>query len=1106
MSSNGSQTKYGTTTGANSVAGEKSAGKKSTYIAPKARPMPKTKKDGTLASYKKLRVASKRPLPNQSGDGTYLTVVKRPGLKEDIRRLTMKDVKTLLEVISHKIKGETIIDDKTMIMERTIQIVAGLSDHSKVQEVLTNTLIDQLWNSIEHPQMLYMGDSYRFRQPDGSNNNPLFPKMGAAKTPYARSCRPKTLQLGAQPDPEAVYEAVMARGAFKENPNKVSSILWYWATIIIHDLFWTNSADPNQNDSSSYLDLAPLYGCTQEACDSIRTFKGGLLKPDSFADRRMLGNPPGVCIILIMFNRFHNHIAGNLAEINEGGRFTKPSKDLPEEAAAIAWKKYDEELFQTARLVTCGLYINITLVDYVRNIINLNRCDTTWTLDPRQEMGVSVGTKEGSKPGTGNVVSAEFNLCYRWHSCISDMDDKWIQDFYTELLGENYGPMNFQTMMRAIKSFEMSVAKDPGERVFGGFKRGPDGKFSDDDLVGALATAIEQPGGAFGARNVPRVMKPVEMLGIIRGRKWNLAGLNEFRMHFGLKAYETFEDINSDPEVADSLRHLYQHPDNVELYPGIVAEEAKTPMAPGVGIAPTYTISRVVLSDAVALVRGDRYYTTDYNPRYLTNWGFKEAEYNLDVNHGCVFYKLFLRAFPNHFKDNSVYAHYPMVIPSENKIILTDLNRVERFNFDRPVFSQPPVNITSYGGAKHVLTQQDKYRISWQDGLSHLMGEGGRAFMLSGEADFQAQQQKCLSVLLAKENWKASVKSFYSTTAEKLIAEKSYKLGTKTHADIVRDVGNLAHTHFVSRAFNLPLKTKENPKGVYSEQELYLALAVVYLSVFCSVDIVKAYPLRQKAKEVATQLGKVIEMNVKLATTLGFGGLFTKQDKTDPLAAYGVGLAKGLKKEGLSTDDIVWSQILPTASTLVPNQGQVFALSADWYLSPAGEPYRDELHRIALLDSSAETDALILGYALEGVRMAGGLGLHREAVSADVIAEDDGRKVNIPAGGKVFVSFTAAAKDAAHFVNPDAVDPKRPLDAYTHSGLGGHTDLGREVSQIALTELFRAVFRKKGLKRAAGPQGEMKKVGQSDSTTVYMTEEWGSLWPFPTAMKVTWED
>lgn len=115
--------------------------------------------------------------------------------------------------------------------------------------------------------------------------------------------------------------------------------------------------------------------------------------------------------------------------------------------------------------------------------------------------------------------------------------------------------------------------------------------------------------GSFGARNVPKALKAIEILGINQARRWNVGSLNEFRKFFGLKNYETFEEINSDPEVSEQLRNLYEHPDFVELYPGIVAEEAKEPMVPGVGIAPTYTISRAVLSDAVALVRGDRHYT-----------------------------------------------------------------------------------------------------------------------------------------------------------------------------------------------------------------------------------------------------------------------------------------------------------------------------------------------------------------------------------------------------------------------------------------------------------------------------------------------------------------
>ena len=144
---------------------------------------------------------------------------------------------------------------------------------------------------------------------------------------------------------------------------------------------------------------------------------------------------------------------------------------------------------------------------------------------------------------------------------------------------------NGQSRRAGWKLTTTSTAADPAERTFGGFRRGADGKFDDDVLVECIASAVEDVAGAFGGRNVPQSMKPVEVLGILQGRKWNVAGLNEFRKHFGLKPYEKFEDINSDPEIAASLRHLYEHPDFVELYPGLVAEEAKEPMVPGVGIA-----------------------------------------------------------------------------------------------------------------------------------------------------------------------------------------------------------------------------------------------------------------------------------------------------------------------------------------------------------------------------------------------------------------------------------------------------------------------------------------------------------------------------------------
>lgn len=83
----------------------------------------------------------------------------------------------------------------------------------------------------------------------------------------------------------------------------------------------------------------------------MRAFIDGLLKTDTFSEKRLLTQPPGVCALLVAFNRFHNWIVGELAFINEAGRFSLPTgmeKDDPRYAEAMA--KRDNDLFQTGRL------------------------------------------------------------------------------------------------------------------------------------------------------------------------------------------------------------------------------------------------------------------------------------------------------------------------------------------------------------------------------------------------------------------------------------------------------------------------------------------------------------------------------------------------------------------------------------------------------------------------------------------------------------------------------------------------------------------------------------------------------------------------------------
>ena len=75
----------------------------------------------------------------------------------------------------------------------------------------------------------------------------------------------------------------------------------------------------------------------------------GLLKPDTFHEKRLLGQPPGVNVMLVLYSRFHNYVANVLLKINEGGRFTLAKwTTKEEEAKAIA--KQDNDIFNTARL------------------------------------------------------------------------------------------------------------------------------------------------------------------------------------------------------------------------------------------------------------------------------------------------------------------------------------------------------------------------------------------------------------------------------------------------------------------------------------------------------------------------------------------------------------------------------------------------------------------------------------------------------------------------------------------------------------------------------------------------------------------------------------
>ena len=641
----------------------------------------------------------------------------------------------------------------------------------------------------------------------------------------------KTHPLGALPDAGNLFDRLMAREeGGRQSQSGLSSMLIYHATIIIHDIFRTNDNDKNISDSSSYLDLSPLYGFTMEKQRQVRDdrFKLGLLKPDTFAEDRLLRQPPGVCIMLVMYNRYHNYAATQIRRINENGRFSVPKKygepkliavarqflgdyqktkglknacdryreawkkwmadssqsnlekarrdlrravdysiftDRPkqkdfedeydsapmddpdqkivavakkfisqntddgsfkslcatykaalaryttdglrlektyeeaklalqsfidkadvssdaqqgfEDAYDAAWNKLDDDLFNTARLITCGLYIQISIHDYLRALMGFHQWNTDFTLEPRTAMN----DHRNVSRGLGNQVTVEFNLLYRFHCAIPLADEKYTEDFMKEAADaagiKPFDPKNvplplfLQMIQGAPKNDKTSVK--PSEQEFGlktnpelAFRRNPiTGLFDDQQMVNQLRKCMDEPISNFGPRNVPRCLRSVEIMGILQARQWQIGTLNDFRDFFGMSRHDTFESITGDAEVQNALRDLYEHPDKVELYPGIFCESDKEQnLDPGPSDVDA-ALWAAIFSDAITLVRSDRFYTVDWNTNSLTSWGMNEVTSYDNELKSSVFHRLLQRAFPGWFPYNSIRFFHPFYTAAKN--------------------------------------------------------------------------------------------------------------------------------------------------------------------------------------------------------------------------------------------------------------------------------------------------------------------------------------------------------------------------------------------------------------------------------------------------------
>ncbi|EMD61935.1 hypothetical protein COCSADRAFT_38736 [Bipolaris sorokiniana ND90Pr] len=990
----------------------------------------------------------------------------RTSVMSDITGLGVKNTKFALEAITTLASGEPL-DDKDLLLEHGVEMLQGLPLNSGLSAKVSDGFISMLWNDLPHPSPTHAGPSARYRNHDGSGNNPHLPNMGKAGLPYARNVPPMKPKGPNLPDVEDVYEALLKRnGPFREHPSGLNRLFFSFATIVIHECFQTSRTDPWINETSSYVDLSTLYGNTEKEQKRVRTYKNGLIFPDSIASERIMMMPPGVVAVLLLFSRNHNHVAESLLAVNEDGKY-KPWDSLDEEGK----KWQDEDIFQITRNINVGFFASVVLRDYVAAILNTPRANSEWSLDLGKEIKSGNGRLER---GTGSHVSVEFAVLYHWHAALSAADDKWMEDIIRSVYPDlrHIDDVTIEMFHKVMKVWGHDLMKkQPSEWTFGGLERGPDGRFKNSDISELIKDCIEEPAHAFGAHGTPASLKVVDLMGQLQAREmFNVCTLNEFRRYLNLKPYDTFEDWCSDKETARAAELLYGHMENMELYPGLMAECTK-PAMPGSGVCPGQTTGRGILDDAVALVRGDRFLSYDFNSNTLTNWGAALLSETTPGAYGGVLPKLIFQALPGGFKGTSSYALLPFYTPKAAQGILKGNGVLDKYDTSRPPSGYDIVSVQTQEGCKKVFEDRESFVVMYQAAIRNCTA--GHDFMIGwDEAKKHDERSNILHKVFFEEGFEKNINDFFTTNVRNLIKKNSLK-GPKGRMsiDIVRDVTNITPILWLAERFALPLKSPEQPRGLLSVHEAFMAYLVLFMYQSFNIMPHNEWKLRAGAMAAAAPLRKIFETHLKTQT----GRLETVVDWMAKGSAFEVGphadrIYHALADTKLPIGDLV-GDCIGMGAPVAGNLTQQASLLIDLYLQPEYEQYKKRIVELSHMDPK-DSDRELQGFVYEGMRHVGVVpGLPRVA-TRDVTVQDGVRgPVTVKKGHTVLIATSKAAMDPLAFPNPEILNPHRSFKEYTLLGHGLHFCFGARLVGPSLASTLREVFKLPNVRRAPGKPG-----------------------------------
>ncbi len=441
-----------------------------------------------------------------------------------------------------------------------------------------------------------------FRTIDGSDNNLDNPTYNSSAGSEMIRIAPANFAAGTVNTPIDGPNAreisnVVSSGpqAVEHDSTGLSAMMYVWGQFIDHDLDRTfadgannidiavPSGDPDFQDGSvipltrfitdptsgntvnaisGWLDASMVYGSSKATAESLRlpdghlaTSEGGNLPiiNGTFAagDPRAAENPDLTAITALFF-REHNYQVDQL------------QKEHPD------WS--GDQLYQTARAIVTAEIQNITFTEFLPRLIGKD------AIKPYQGYDSSVDPR----------ITVEFaEAAYRFgHSIVSGTEAK-VDNRGNEVASQSLADAFFATTEQVNAN--------------GGIDALLRGILSDETQANDVYAVDE-------LRNLlsdPPATLDLIAVDIQRERDVGLGSLNQTREALGLPTYTDFDQITSDPTVAENLQKVFGTVDNIDLFIGGLAEEHASEAMVG------STFQAIIGQQFQNLRDGDRYWWQD---------------------------------------------------------------------------------------------------------------------------------------------------------------------------------------------------------------------------------------------------------------------------------------------------------------------------------------------------------------------------------------------------------------------------------------------------------------------------------------------------------------